>query len=170
VRARVLTALVLALAAATAVPAGAQSPSFPYDEPDPAIADGSAQRALDGARRHWRRARIHDYRFELRVSCFCPFTDPSVIFVRHDRPLNAPEHLRSVATVRRLHRVVQQAINGKVHALSVRYGRRGIPRRIGIDGHPNIADDEVAYAVAHFWRGAKGRGGPDTPAPAAVPQ
>ena len=32
------------------------------------------------------------------------------MFVRNDRPVNAPDTLRDVATVRRLHRVVQRAI------------------------------------------------------------
>jgi hypothetical protein len=34
----------------------------------------------------------------------------------------------------------------------VRYGKRGVPRLIAIDGREYIADDEVAYRVRRFWR------------------
>jgi len=165
---RFLLLSVLAALVVTAAPAAAQSPAprppaFHGDDPDPAIADGSAQRRLDAARRRWRRADIHNYRLDLSRSCFCPPDDGVVIFVRNDRPLNAPATLRRVATILRLFRVVQSAIDDGVADLSVSYDRRGIPRRIGIDGHRMIADDEVSYRVERFWRGTRGRGGPDTP-------
>jgi Family of unknown function (DUF6174) len=145
-------AAVLALGFLVAAPAAGQSPS---EKPDPSIANGSAQRKLDTARRHWRRARIPDYRFELERLCFCAQRGPVVLFVRHGRPVDPPAALRSVATVRRLHRVVQRAIDHEVAGLSVRYGRRGVPRSIGIDGHRMTADDEVSYRVEHFWRGLR---------------
>jgi Family of unknown function (DUF6174) len=161
-------AVSLILLVALAAPAAAQSPPapqpFPRDEPDPSIRDGSAQRALDRARKRWRRADIHNYRFELSRSCFCPPTDQPIIFVRNDRPLNATGSTRHVATVPRLHRRVQDAIDDGVADLGVRYDRRGIPREISIDGHRMIADDEVAYGVERFWRGTRGRGGPERPA------
>ena len=65
--------------------------------------------------------------------------------VRNDRPVNPPATLRDIATIRRLHRVVQRAIDRKVPALSVRYDRRGIPRAIEIDNLKQAIDDEVAY-------------------------
>jgi hypothetical protein len=163
-----VAAVVVALGLLSAGAASAQSPpspTFDRGEPDPSIADGSAQRKLDRARRRWRRAGIHNYRFQPTVICFCVRRDPVVIFVRNDRPVNAPDTLRDVATVRRLHRAVQRAIDRKVPDLSVRYDRRGIPREISIDNIKNAADDEVAYRVDRFWRGTKGRGGPDAPVP-----
>jgi len=159
-----LVAAVCGLAAASATGQGPQ-PEPPRDDPDPAIVDGSAQRALDAARRRWRRAGIHNYRFEIERSCFCPLRRPVVIFVRDDRPVRPPADFRSLATVRRLHRRVQGAIDDHVSDLSVRYDRHGMPRRIAIDGRAYIADDEVTYTVDRFWRGTKGRGGPDTPTP-----
>ena len=89
-----------------------------------------------------------------------------VLFVRNDRPVNATSDTRSVATVRRLHRRVQDAIDSEVAGLSVRYDRRGIPREISIDSIGFAVDDEIAYSVERFWRGTRGRGGPDEPAPA----
>jgi hypothetical protein len=167
-RLRLVAALALALGAllvATAAgqgPSPAPQPQPPQDTPDSSIRDGSAQRALDRARRRWRRARIHNYRFELTRSCFCPQAD-SIIFVRGGRPVNPPPSLRHVATIRRLHRQVQEAINDEVAGLDASYDRRGIPREIGIDGHRMIADDEVGYSVERFWRGTRGRGGPNAP-------
>ncbi len=86
--------------------------------------------------------------------------------MRNDRPLNATDSTRSVATVRRLHRRVQDAIDDKVAGLDVKYDRRGIPREIGIDQIRFAVDDEVSYSVERFWRGTRGRGGPDEPPPA----
>jgi hypothetical protein len=166
--------VVLALLAVAAVPAAAQPPPSPGppsfdDDPDPAIVDGSAQRRLDAARRRWRRADIHNYRFAIERSCFCVQRGLMVLFVRGDRPISPPSTFRSVATVRRLQRAVQRAIDAEVHDLSVRYDRRGVPRSIGIDRFGRAADDEVAYRVTRFWRGTRGRGGPDVPEPGPRP-
>ena len=158
-------ALALLFAAVVAAPAAAQSPppqpQPPQGKPDPSIRDGSAQRALDRAKRRWRRAGIHNYRFELSRSCFCPPTEDPVFFVRNDRPLNATSSTRHVATIPRLHRRVQDAIDDRVDGLEVRYDRRGIPREIGIDRFRMAADDEIGYDVEGFWRGTRGRGGPE---------
>jgi Family of unknown function (DUF6174) len=156
-------ALALLTVVAAAAPALGEAPQPPRDDPDPAITDGRAQHALDAARRRWRRARIHNYRFTLDRICFCPVGEPVVMFVRDDRPVSPPSEFRRLATVRRLQRAVQHAIDARVHALSVHYDARGIPRRLAIDGHGAVADDEVTYSVDRFWRGTKGRGGPDTP-------
>ena len=155
-RALLLAVFVLALAA----PAGAQTP--PPNTTDPSITDGSAQRKLDRARERWRKARLHNYRFQLKRQCFCPPTS-WVLFVRGGAPVRAPAEAGKVATVRRLHRRIQDAINERVHALVVRYGKRGMPRFMYIDGQQLVADDEIGYQVEHFWRGTRGRGGPNRP-------
>ena len=160
-RALLVPVLVLLLAA----PAAGQSPSppiAPRSTPDRSIRDGSAQRELDRARRRWRRAGIHNYRFSLSRQCFCPPVS-WVLFVRDDKPAGAPAEARKLATARRLHRRVQQAIDDRVAGLTVRYDRRGMPRSLHIDGRQNVADDEVGYTVDGFWRGTRGRGGPDRP-------
>ena len=154
--------LVLIFVLALAAPAAAQAPTttFPGGEPDESIRDGSAQRKLDRARERWRRADIHNYRFKLTRQCFCP-PESRVLFVRGDKPLGSPGELKAVATVRRLHRRIQDAIDHKVSGLSVRYDKRGMPRFIGLDPIGNAIDDEVGYKVEKFWRGTRGRGGPE---------
>jgi hypothetical protein len=169
-----MRALALVLLLALAAPAGAANPLPPRPQPDPSITDGSAQRALDRARTRWRRAGIHNYRFALKVIASGGWDDsPSyptyhgdpaepVFFVRNDRPLKADARWRKVATVKRLHKLVQHLIDEGVADLRVRYTRRGIPRRIAVD--PSAAvDDELTYLVDHFWRGTRGRGGPSMP-------
>jgi hypothetical protein len=124
------------------------------------IQDGSAQRKLDRARKRWRKAKIHNYRFELTRQCFCPPTTWT-LFVRGDKPQRPPAQARQVATVRRLHRRVQDAIDDRVSGLTVRYDKRGMPRFIGIDPRALTIDEEISYKVEHFWRGTRGRGGPE---------
>ncbi len=163
-RLRLTVAMLLAAGVLGAHPAAGQAPpapTFDRGEPDASITDGSAQRKLDRARRRWKRAGIHNYRFEVSVLCFCATRGPVVVFVRNDRPVDAPASVRDIATVRRLHRAVQRAIDRKVPSLAVRYDRRGIPRDIGIDNIERAVDDEVTYRVGFFWRGTKGRGGPE---------
>ena len=162
---RLVASVVVALGLLVAPGASGQSPppTFARGEPDPSIADGSAQRKLDAARRKWRRAGIHNYRFQIELLCFCVERGPVVVFVRNDRPVDPVATLRDVATVRRLHRAVQRAIDRKVPDLSVRYDRRGIPRGIVIDNIKFAIDDEVTYRVGFFWRGTTGRGGPEAP-------
>jgi hypothetical protein len=150
---QVRTRLVLALAAATlaVLPAAAQT-AAPGDDVDPAIADGSAQRALDAARERWHATGIRSYRFRLGILCFCTVATrrPALIVVRRGKPVDPPARLRAVATVPRLLREVQQAIDDRVADLSVRYGRRGVPRTIAIDRSRMIADEEIGYDVDRF--------------------
>jgi hypothetical protein len=154
-------ALVLVFVLALAAPAAAQAPPQPpQNEPAESIRDGSAQRALDRARKRWRKAEIHNYRFQLTRQCFCP-PESWVLFVRGDAPRRPPADAKDVATVRRLHRRIQAAIDARVAGLSVKYDKRGVPRQTGIDPHGLAIDDEVGYKVEKFWRGTRGRGGPE---------
>jgi hypothetical protein len=133
-----------ALAVALALLAPAQ-----VAEVDPAIADGSAQRRLDAARARWDAAGLRSYRFRIARQCFCPpeYTARRVLEVRRGRPQHPPADLLNVATVPRLLRVVQRAIDDRVASLEVRYGRRGVPRAIAVDRSRMIADEEVGYRV-----------------------
>ena len=128
-----------------------QAPTLPPPTPDESIRDGSAQRKLDRARKNWRKADIHTYRFKLTRQCFCPPASP-VLVVRRDKPVGAPRDFRSVASVPRLFRRIQDAIDDEVSGLTVRYGKRGVPRFIAIDGREYIADDEVGYKIERLWR------------------
>lgn len=140
--------LALAIVAA-ALLAPAPAAGQVIGEPDPEIVDGSAQKALDAARKRWRAFGVRSYRFRVQLLCFCSnrHTAPVVIEVRRGRAVDPPRHLRDVATVPRLHRTVQQAIDDRVEGLSVRYGRRGVPRSISIDPSRMIADEQFGYSV-----------------------
>ena len=146
---RLLLIVVLALAAAPpAAGAGAQQ------DVDPQIADGSAQRALDAARARWRATGLRSYDFRVALLCFCSedVRRPHDLRVRGGRPIGPgpPRHLREVATVPRMHRVVQAAIDARVDGLSVRYGRRGLPRRIDIDADRGVADEEHSFEAGRL--------------------
>ena len=151
--------LVFVLLFVSAGVAAAQAPPqpqpFPGSEPDKSILDGSAQRKLDHARKRWRRAGIHNYRFQLTRQCFCPPDEPGPVRPRRQAG-RADRRRKSVATVRRLHRRIQDAIDDRVSGISVRYDKRGMPRSIGLDPIGNAIDDEVGYKVEKFWRGTHG--------------
>jgi hypothetical protein len=117
---------------------------------DPAIADGSAQRALDAARARWRATGIHSYDFRASVLCFCAERGPGLLRVRAGRPVDPPRHLREVATVWRMHRLVQRAIDARAAGLDVSYGRRGLPLAIDVDWDAGIADDEFSYTAGRL--------------------
>jgi hypothetical protein len=147
---RFVLALAVAIAPVAAAPVSAHQSS--QEDVDPGIADGSAQRELDAARTRWRAGAIRSYRFKLRIVCFCApaFRRPAKIVVWRGRPVDPPARLRAVASVPRLQSRVQDAIDDRVAGLSVRYGRRGVPRSIAIDRSRRIADEEIGYAVVRF--------------------
>jgi len=143
--------LTLAVAAALVAPAGAQTPQ-PGEAPDPSIADGSAQRALDRARDTWQVAGIRSYRFRVRVQCFCgpSWTRWATVTVRRGKPVKVPRRVAKVATVPRLFARIQEAIDLRVAALHVTYGARGLPRTVAIDVSRLIADEEASYRAARL--------------------
>ena len=120
-------------------------------EPDPGITNGSEQRALSAARKDWKRQGVPSYVYRLSVNCFCPPTTDVKIVVRKGRPApSTSKRLLDQATVPRLFRTIQLAIDRKVTKLVVKYGTRGVPRSIFIDGYERVADDEVGYVVRGF--------------------
>jgi len=147
----------LAVAAAAGVlltgasSAMAQAPS-PVSAVDPDIANGTAQQRLDTARQRWQAARTRDYHFTVKRVCFCApsFRGPVTIVVRDDVPLAPPASFEDVATVPRLHAIVQEAIDDRVERLAVAYDARGVPLSISIDRSSMIADDEITYHVTGF--------------------
>jgi hypothetical protein len=146
-----------AVAAATAVlvlTAGASSAmaQAPVGPVDPGIADGTAQQQLDAAKQRWQAANVSDYHYTVQRQCFCvpSFVGPVTIVVRDDLPQATPAGFEDVATVSRLHAIVQQAIDDRVERLGVVYGARGVPASIAIDRSSMIADDEITYRVSGF--------------------
>lgn len=142
----------LALAPASA-PAG--TPPGPDDKPDARILDGTAQRRLDAARERWRALSVSSYRMRVRVQCFCPreITRSRTLTVRRGKPVApVPEHLRPYATVPRLFTQIQDAIDGRVAALTAEYTAAGVPRTIFVDRSFMIADEERGVGVDRFSR------------------
>lgn len=151
-----LAALVTALLAVGAVTAAVRSPAATRtvgNPADPTIVDGSAARRLDAARERWTRHGTADYRFRVRLSCFCPQQAPGVITVRHGRPVHPAARYVPYATVPRLFAVVDRAIASRAHLLRVRYDRAtGYPRQITIDPNVMIADEELAITADRLRR------------------
>jgi hypothetical protein len=150
----IAVALVAALGlGAWAVVALASGPPPPLPEPtdkvDPEIADGTAQRELDDARERWRVAAVDSYRMRVRRVCFCGrrATRRAWVLVRDGKPVDPPARVRAVATVERLQGQVQRAIDESYDGLSVRYGARGVPRRIALDPFDWLFDEEDRYVV-----------------------
>lgn len=147
-RALILTLLLCLLPVGVALAAG------PAQTPDPAIADGSHQERLDAARTTWKAARLRSYRYEVRRICFCPVEpgaeEDVVVIVRNASPRRFPKGLSSLATVPRLFRTIQKAIDAGVPKLEVSYGKRGVPRSIFVDRVAQAIDDEVRYTSRRF--------------------
>jgi len=156
IRARLVPILVLAAAAAAgaafALPAGAQT-GLPPATPDPGIADGSAQRALDQARARWKRLKIRNYDYEVIQICFCPSTGWQLIKVRNGVPTKRSQAAAGeIATVPRMFREIQELIDMKAHRLTVRYGARGVPAEVQSDPIQYAVDDEGGFDVRRFKR------------------
>ncbi len=148
--ARLLILLVfLAAVALPAAPAGAEAPN----PPDPSIVDGSAQQALDRAKAKWRAAKIGSYRYEARRQCFCPTTGWHVVNVRNGVP-SARVHadVKDIATVPRLFRQIQRAIDRRAHDLTVTYSTHGVPTKLTIDTYANVIDEEQYFSIRGFKR------------------
>ena len=146
---RHLVLIALAAFALSLIPAAAAQD--PGDRTDAGILDGSEQRRLDSARRAWKKAGVRSYSFRLTRACFCPPAQNIRIVVRRGRPAaSTGEELLDVATVPRMFRRIQRSIDAKVAGLTVRYGKRGVPGSISIDGSLLIADDELGYTIRRF--------------------
>jgi hypothetical protein len=148
----ILLAFALAAGGASALPAGAQS-TLPPATPDPSIADGSAQRALVTARARWSRLKIRSYDYEVKTTCFCRYTGFRSVKVRNGLASKRSKAATpELASVGRLFRVIQRAIDAKAHKLAVRYGARGVPVEVFMDSIQYVADDEWGFDVRRFRR------------------
>ena len=151
IRTLLLLTLALAAGAALALPAGAQQ--GPPDTPDPSIADGSAQRALDKARARWDRLKIRNYDYEVRQVCFCPSTGWLLVKVRDGVPTKSSQaKAGDLATVPRLFREIKRAIKRPVHRLNVNYGARGVPTEVFTDPIQLVVDEQGGFNVRRFKR------------------
>ena len=147
----VLTLVLVATTAGAAVgPAAAQQmPTVP----DTYIVDGSAQTALTKARAKWKAAKIRSYHYEARRRCFCPDTSWHVVNVNNGSPSRRVHAtVRNIATVPRLFRTIQRAIDGRAHDLTVTYGTHGVPVKIAIDSSEYVIDEEQNLTIRGFKR------------------
>jgi Family of unknown function (DUF6174) len=87
------------------------------------------------------------------VTCFCPPTGWVRVQVRNGVPTKRSQAAAGQrATVPRLFREIQQAINIPAHRLDVRYGARGVPVDVYSDPIQYAADDEIGFATRRFKR------------------
>jgi hypothetical protein len=150
---RSLTLAALLAFALAAVPVAVGQTGPICDKTDPGITNGSKQRALSAARKAWKSQGVPSYTYLLSVNCFCPPTTDVKIVVRRGIPsAKTPARLKDQATVPRLFRTIQDAIDRKAAKLVVTYGPRGVPRSIFIDSDERIADEEIGYLVRRFAR------------------
>lgn len=146
-----LALIVVAALALPALPAAVAQDMEPGTKADAGIRDGSEQRRLTSARRSWKAAGVSSYSFRITRACFCPRAENIRIVVRRGRPAaSTGVELLDVATVPRMFRRIQRSIDGRVAGLTVRYGKRGVPSSISIDGSLMVADDELGYTIRRF--------------------
>jgi uncharacterized protein DUF6174 len=121
---------------------------------DPSIADGSAQRALDAARREWHRHGPHSYSYRLRLSCYCTAesVEPRTYVVRKRRPVHPPKGFKNVATMWRALGLVQKAIDDRVDALDVEYYPSGALESLQVDRIRQAIDDEYSWSLDKLRR------------------
>ena len=143
---------------AAAAPATTAEAQEAADRADQAIVNGSAQRALDGAREVARGAdSFLPFRGQtdvlLRPSAPLTYLPYYVFRVRNGVPFPAPDSvMKDVATVPRLFRMIQKAIDERVVHLDVRYGSYGVPRRIWINRAQLVIDEEDGAVTRRFRR------------------
>lgn len=126
------------------------------------IAAAPSRGAVNGQRRElernrtlWAQQHIRDYRFRLRVYCFCPSRGHAVtITVRGGRPHGATGFQTQFDTVPELFRQIRHALDDPdAGEIKVRYdARRGFPRSASIDRIKNAIDDEISWKVDRFRR------------------
>ena len=149
--ARLLLLLVLLAAAAAGRPrpaaAGGAEPAGPVHR------RRRRPGALDRARARWKAAKIRSYRYEARRTCFCPTTGWHVVNVRNGVPSKrVHSDVKDIATVPRLFRQIQRAIDRKAHDLTVTYGTHGVPKKLSIDSYQNVIDEEQYFTIRGFKR------------------
>lgn len=127
----------------------------------------SSLEQLEQARERWERTEPAEHRYVLQRLCECrvTWTMAMVVTVRHGTvdtvtaasasaaaddlpPQPDPE---AALTIDELLDRIADAIDADAHRLQVTYDPDyGFPAELYIDGHPQIADDEVQFSVREF--------------------
>ncbi len=124
------------------------------------------QRELDLNRDRWRSENITEYTYTLQITCFCPpeITQPVLVRVSEDSILSVVDAasgepvegslIGNFYTVDDLFDVVQDAIDGEAHQLSVTYDPHlGYPISIVIDYDELAVDEELALTASELKPG-----------------
>lgn len=146
---RVIAPVLVGLALAPASLAQQQQPTV-----DPSIADGSAQKALNQAKRKWLHHGPHSYTYRVQLSCFCTQDSlkPHTFVVRNRRPVHPPKGHKGEATAWRLFKIVQGAIDDRADGLHVEYRANGSLKMVSVDRYSMAIDDEYTFFVDRFKR------------------
>ena len=119
---------------------------------------------LNENRDKWDSAGVTHYRFELTISCFCPFMDvmPVVVEVKdgqivsltdvNGQPLREDfrETFEKAATVEGLFAVAEDSLSNADQVEVTYDARYGFPTSIVVDWIKMAVDDEIAYYVGAF--------------------
>jgi len=122
-----------------------------------------ARKELDQGREQWESQGLDDYRYTLRVGCFCPpeVTDAIVVEVRGGEvvsleyaaggPVGHPEYHARHDTVPELFQLIEMAIQSGADEIRVSYSPAyGFPERTRLDSSTAIADDELSLMISDF--------------------
>lgn len=113
-------------------------------------------------RRLWDEAKITEYRYTLKVGCFCPpeVVAPVIAHVRDGQPVSltykesgaavASTFLANYDTMDELFRVIESAIDSRADMIKVAYDPElGYPKTIGIDYDKRAVDDETSWTISN---------------------
>jgi hypothetical protein len=117
-------------------------------------ADRGSDRSGDlaGARRRWTSQGADDYRYRVRLSCFCgaEVTRPATVRVVAGRPRSTRTALRDYDTVDELFALIERA-RADANVVEVRYAPdTGVPIHVYIDWRANTSDDELTLTVSRI--------------------
>lgn len=123
----------------------------------PALAAGTDKSAARAALAHnralWSSQHVRDYRFRLRVTCFCAGVGkPVTVTVRNGKPVGAKGAAAGLATVPAMFKEIASALaDPKSGDVTVRYDtHRGFPRSASVDRIKRAADDEIGWTMDRF--------------------
>jgi hypothetical protein len=120
----------------------------------PATAPANPQQALSSARRTWRQKSPRSYTYRLQLFCYCTSdsVQPRTYVVRDRKPRHPPKGFKSVATMWRVFKLVQDAIDEKPDSLYVDYYPNGALKLLQVDRIREAVDDEYSWSLDKFRR------------------
>lgn len=123
-----------------------------------------AKSELDKNREKWESLGVKHYRFELTISCFCPFMDviPVTVEVKDGKivsitdvsgqPLREEfrETFGEAATVEGLFAIAEENLSNADQVEVTYDAKYGFPASISVDRIKMAVDDEISYYVGAF--------------------